>query len=257
MMIQKRQQQRVRLALVAILGLVGSVPSLFGASIAVNPCVKASLATYTAEGFECTLDQHTLIGFTFSASGGASGPALLSASQITVDPTATTPTDISLQFSAPDIGFTAGEGQTAQYIFHWNEDQFFDIGGADMDLFDAPGTAALTGEFCGNGTIVSAPNPDPTAPVFCNGSDTAGIFPHSAFLQIPPNPNGVPSSFMFPTLVGTLDSDLILDLTGPANISSFGLHTVVTGASPTPEPSTLLFLTPALLALAWFRKKRA
>jgi hypothetical protein len=197
------------------------------------------------------LGDFILTGFTFvsSSTGEAS---LVTASQITVDPTGSTPTSLSLQFSTPG-GFHVNQGQTAEYIFRYLLDPLLPgIGGPIVDL-GPNDPVTLTGEFCGDGTLSSAPK---AQPVVCIGSATTGIFP--ARLQIVGTGTPASQSFQFPSLVTTMDNRLILDLVGPANLASFGWGATVNGTGPTPapEPSTLLLLTPALLALTWARKRR-
>lgn len=237
----------VRLALLIVLALI-SVPALF-ASTLTPQCGQGTLADYLAQG-ACTLGDYTLSGFTFSDSG--TGDAnLLSASQIMVDPTGSTINNLSVQFSA-DGGFHVGEGQTAEYVFEFILDPAFpSISGPSIDM-GPNDPATLMGEFCGDGTLVSAPK---TSPVVCQGSAGTGIFP--ATLLIAGNGNPSSQSTQFPSLVTTMDSRLILDLTGPANVDSFGWSAGVTGGGPSqvPEPSTTLFLIPALGMLAWWRKK--
>jgi hypothetical protein len=199
------------------------------------------------------LGDFILTAFTFASS--STGEAnLVTASQITVDPTGSTPTNLSLQFSTPG-GFHVNQGQTAEYIFRYLLDPILPmIGGPVMDL-GPNDPVTLTGEFCGDGTLSSAPK---SQPVVCTGSATSGIFP--ARLQIVGAGTPASQSFQFPSLVTTMDNRLILDLVGPATLDNFGWGATVNGSgpspSPAPEPSTLLLLTPALLALTWVRRRR-
>jgi hypothetical protein len=234
---------RAWLLAVLALGLTFLSPGLFGTPV----CGLASYATYVTEG-QCTLGNFTLTNFSF-ASSSTGEPTLLSDSQIMVDPTGSTAINLSLQFSA-DGGFHVNQGQTAEYIFHYNVDPVLPtIDGQDIDLgINDPVT--LTGEYCGDGTLFSAPH----AQVVCVGSSPTGIFPAS--LQI--TGTGVPSSqsFLFPALVTSVDTRIILDLNGlngPSDAGSLGSSTTI---STTPEPSTSLLVMPALLGLLWLRKKR-
>lgn len=248
MQIRSKSEPRSRLAFFIALVCVAHVPALFASPQSpTSLCGQSSLAVYLTEG-ACTIGAYTLKDFTF-ASSGTGGANLLSASQIMVDPTGSTINDISLQFSAAG-GFQAAAGQTAEYILHWNLDPFFpSIGGADIDL-GPNDPVTLTGEFCGDGVLSSAPN---AQPVMCTGSAPTGIFP--ARLQIVGT--GAPAivSAHFPSLVTTMDNRLILDLKGPASVDSFGWQGNVTPTSITPEPSTWLFITSGLVALSWLRKK--
>jgi hypothetical protein len=198
----------------------------------------------------CTLGDFVLKDFTF-ASSGTGGISLLLDSQIIVNPSGSTPADLSVQFSTPG-GFQAGSGQTAEYIVEFILDPLAPtIAGPIIDL-GPNDPVTLTGEFCGDGTLTSTPN---SLPVTCTGTSTTGIFPFR--LQIAGT--GVPDSVSgrFPILVTTMDNRLILDLTGPASADSFGWGANVTGGGPSsvPEPSTSFLLITALLALPWLRKK--
>jgi hypothetical protein len=242
---ERRAGRWLRLSVLILLSLLASVPSLFGSPIA---CGQTTLSDLLSQG-ACTIGDYTLTDFTFSSSG-TGDINLVSASDIIVDTTASTPTDLSVQFSTSG-GFQAADGQTAEYIVHFNLDPLFPtIAGPVLDLgpYDP---VTLTGEFCGDGTLVSAPN---AQPVMCTGSAQTGIFP--ARVQIAGTGSSSPTfqGYQFPSAVTTMDTRLILDLTGPANASYFGIGVNVT---PVPEPRTAaLFLIPALLALVSFRKKR-
>lgn len=235
---------RLRFNLVLTLCLMGCAPELLGSTV--QPCVVDSYADYVAQG-QCSLGEFVLKGFTFtsSATGGA---ILLAPSEIRVDPTGSTPTDISLQFSG---SFTAGAGETAEYIFHYNLDPVAPmIIGPTIDL-SPNDPVTLTGEFCGDGTLLSPPK---AVPVVCQGTAPTGIFPLRLQIVGTGQP---PQGANFPRLVTTMDSRLILDLVGPANVTDFGWDARVTAGGPTavPEPSTSLLLIPALLATPWLRKK--
>jgi hypothetical protein len=56
-------------------------------------------------------------------------------------------------------------------------------------------------------------------------------------------------------LVTDLDTQLILDLDGPASVQSFG-STVDLNTASVPEPSAILWQTPLMLALLWVGKRR-
>jgi hypothetical protein len=243
---QSKAKRRLRPALFTALTCVVYVPAMFANQISSPPtCGLSSLAVYLQEG-SCTIGNYTLTSFTFQSSSTGEA-SLLSPAQITVDPTGSTLTDIALQFSAPG-GFTAGAGQTAEYIFHWNLDPFFpSIGGPiiNMGPNDPP---TLTGEFCGDGLLSSAPG---AQPVMCTGSAPTGIFPRR--LQIVGMGQPASVSAQFPSLVTTMDNRLILDLNGPASVSSFGWQGVVTPTS-SPEPATWMLLVSGLVALC-LRKK--
>jgi hypothetical protein len=214
-------------------------------------CGVASLSTYDAADYQCTLGDYTLDDFTFSASGTAS---LLSDAQITVDPTGSTPTTISFQFSTPG-GFTAGDGQTAEYVVQYNMDPLLPmIPGGIVDL-GPNDPVTLTGEFCGNGALFSAPNTNPAVSPTCLGNNPSGIFP--AKTQLMGTGGSASAGFSFPMLVSTVDSRLILDINGPGETDSFGAVMNVTGGGPTatPEPSTSFLLVPAMFGLAWLRKR--
>jgi hypothetical protein len=227
-------------------GLTFLTPALFG-----SPCGVTSLATYTGSEFQCTLGSFTLEDFTFSSS--STGDAtLLSPSQIMVDPTGSTLTTLSVQFSGD---FSVTQGQMAEYILAFEVDPVLPkISDPSIDL-GPNDPVTLTGEFCGNGTLFSDPNTDPTVLPTCLGDDPSGIFP--AKLQIVGSGPAATQTYQFPQLVTTLDSRLILDLDGPASVGTFGTTIGVTGGgpSPVPEPSTSLFLASGLLGFVWLRKR--
>lgn len=225
-------------------------PGLFASPM--PTCGVASLATYDAPGYECTLGDYTLEDFSFSSSetGGAS---LLSDSQIMVDPTGSTPTTIALTYSG-DFN-VADTGQSAEYVFQYELDPVLPTISSPILNLGPNDPVTLTGEYCGNGMLFSAPNTDPLTQPTCVGNDPSGIYPGK--LQIVGTGPSASLSYDFPELVTTLNSRLILDLDGPSNVDTFASITNVTGGgpSPVPEPSSALLLTPALLGVFWLRKR--
>ena len=248
----KFMQRSTWLLGVVVLALAFVTP---GFSDPLPTCGAALLSTYDAVGFECTLGDYTLDDFTFSATGTAN---LLSGSQIMVDPTGSTPTTISFQFSnavSPSTGFIAGANQTAEYVVQYNMDPLLPmIPGGIIDI-GPNDPVTLTGEFCGNGTLFSAPNTDPHTFPTCLGNNPSGIFP--AKVQLIGTGGSSSAGFQFPMLVSTVDTRLILDVNGPGGADSFGAVMDVTGGGPaaTPEPSAVFLVVPAMLGLVWLRKK--
>lgn len=234
--------QRVLLALLFTLGLTFVAPGLLGSPV--QPCPVASVATYETLG-QCTIEGFTFEDFSFtdSSTGGAT---LLTASQITVNPTASTPNSVSFQFFGD---FSSAADQTEEYIVQYELDpvlpqivaQSIDLGPADP--------VTLTGQFCGNGSLVGtyvAGNP-----TTCSGTNPSGIFPLT--LQTTSSDGtaknvGAP----FPLIATDVDTRLILDLDGQSSTTYFGTNAQLTGV---PEPSTSLWLAPLMLALFWLRKK--
>jgi hypothetical protein len=237
------------------LPLLGFVLTVFAPGLFAGPvptCGVASLATYDAPGYECTLGEFTIEDFSFSSSetGGAS---LLSASQIMVNPTGSTPTTLSLGFYG-DFQVSKSN-QTAEYVFQYEVDPVLPmITGPSLSL--GPNDPVnLTGEYCGNGMLFSNPNTDPHTEPTCIGTDQSGIFPGK--LQILGSGPSASLSYDFPELVTTLDSRIILNLDGTSDVNTFTSITNLTGGgpSPVPEPSSALLLAPALLGFVWLRKK--
>lgn len=242
--------QRLRLA-----PLLGLVLTVFAPGLFANPvpaCGVASLATYDAPGYECTLGEYTIEDFSFSSTetGGAS---LLSASQIMVNPTGSTPTTLSLGFTG-DFQ-VSNSHQTAQYVFEYEVDPVLPMISAPSLNLGPNDPVTLTGEYCGNGMFLSGPNTNPHTEPTCMGNDPAGIFPGK--LQIVGTGPSGSLTYDFPELVTTLDSRVILSLDGISNVNTFTSVTTVTGGgpSPVPEPSSALVLAPAVLGFALLRKK--
>jgi len=245
MLTPREKARRAPLFLFSVLGLLALVPALNASSL---QCGQDTLAAYLQQG-SCTIGDYTLKNFTFD-SAGTGDINLVSASQIIVDPTGSTLTNISLEFSTAG-GFTAAAGQTAQYVIHYNLDPFFpSIGGASIDL-GPNDPVTLIGQFCGDGVLTSTPGAPETA---CTGTAPTGIFPATLRLVGTGDPSS--TSLKFPILVTTLDTRLTLNLDGPASVNSFGVQTSVTNTPPVPEPSSSLILIPGFAAVAWFRKRR-
>jgi len=194
-------------------------------------------------GSTCTIDGYTVTDFTFSelSSGGA---PLLRSSQIIVDPSVNS-SGVSFQFLG-DFNVPSGN---AQYIVQYELDPLLpQVPGIGINL-GPNDPVTLTGQFCGNG-MLSGPY-IAGQPTVCTGTSVPGIYP--ATLQI--TGNDTSASTLFPTLVTDLDSRLILDLCGPSSTQWFGTNVEVDGSS-VPEPSTTLWLVPAMFGLVWLRKKR-
>lgn len=221
----------------AIFGAALLAPGLF--ADAIPACSSGTVASYV--GYACTIDGYTLEDFSFSSS--STGDAtLLSSSDITVDPTVTS-SGISMQFLG-DFNVSSG---TAEYIVQYELDPVLpQVSGISIDLGPSD-PVTLTGQFCGNGTFSG-----PYAagyPTSCTGTDPSGIYP--ATLET--TGNNTSANALFPMMVTDLDSRLVLDLDGPASVTSFGSTVDLASA---PEPSSALWLVPAMLGLAWVRKKR-
>jgi hypothetical protein len=240
MFISESSGRRVPLALLFALALTFVTSSVFGSPL---PCPTAPVTTYEAPNFQCVIEGYTLEDFTFSDSE-TGGATLLPAGEITVNPTFSTPASVAFQFFG---AFSAAAGQTEEYIVQYELDPLLpQITGQGIDLGPSD-PVTLTGQFCGNGMLVG-----PYAagsPTNCSGTNTAGIFP----LTLQTTGNDTTASASFPLTATTVDSRLILDLTGPSSATYFGTNADIIA---TPEPSTSLWLAPGMLALLWLRKKR-
>jgi hypothetical protein len=207
------------------------------------PCAVASVTTYQAEGFQCTVEGYTFEDFSFSASQ-TGGATLLTPDQITVNPTFSTPNSVSFQFFGD---FVSLAGQTEEYIVQFELDPLLPhIVGEGIDIGPAD-PVTLTGQFCGDGMLVGpyvAGNP-----TNCSGTAPTGIFPTT--LQT--TGDGTFASGNFPHVVTDVDTRLILDLSGASNTTYFGTNANITAA---PEPSSALWLVPGMFALGWLRKRQ-
>jgi hypothetical protein len=235
--------QRVLLALLFTLGLTFVAPGLLGSPVL--PCPVASVATYETLG-QCTIEGFTFEDFTFSESQ-TGGATLLTPSQITVNPTFSTPNSVSFQFFGD---FSSAADQTEEYIVQYELDpvlpqivaQSIDLGPADP--------VTLIGQFCGNGSLVGAYVAG--SPANCSGTNEAGIFPlNLAVTSTDGSPQTTPPA-QFPLIATDVDTRLVLDLDGLSSTTYFGTNAELTGV---PEPSTSLWLAPGMLALFWLRKK--
>ena len=239
---------RMPLAFVFALGLTSVAPALYA-----GPCTVASVTTYETSGFTCTIEGYTFEDFTFSDSQ-TGGATLLTTDQITVDPTFSTPDSVSFQFEAPvDGAFSAALGQTEEYIVQYELDPLVPrITGQGIDLGPAD-PVTLTGQFCGNGMLVGPYVAGSGAN--CSGTNTSGIFP----LNLMNTVDNTLVTGTFPLVVTDVDTRLILDLDGsssPSSTTYFGTNADITpSVSGVPEPSSLLWLAPAMFAMLWLRKK--
>jgi hypothetical protein len=232
------------------LGLTLLAPALFGSPV---PCPIAPLTTYEASGYQCLIEGYTLDDFTFSDSQ-TGGATLLTPSQITVNPSFSTPDSVSFQFFG---AFSAASGQTAEYIVQYNLDPLLPkITGQGIDLGPSD-PVNLTGQFCGNGLLVGPYISG--SPTDCSGTNPAGIFPLTLFTS----GDSTIATGTFATTVTTVDTRLILDLVGDSNTTYFGTNADIIpteggGGGPVsgvPEPSTSLWLVPGMFAALWLRKK--
>jgi hypothetical protein len=239
MFISESSGRRVPLALLFALGLTFVASTLFGSPL---PCPTAPVTTYEATGFQCVIEGYTLEDFTFSDSE-TGGATLLTPDEITVNPTFSTPSSVAFQFFG---AFSAASGQTEEYIVQYDLDPVLPrVTGQSIDLGPSD-PVTLTGQFCGNGMLVGPYVPG--SPTNCSGTNTAGIFP----LTLQTTGNDTTVSAPFPVTATTVDTRLILDLTGPSSATFFGTNADII---PTPEPSTSLWLAPGMFAMMWLRKK--
>lgn len=211
------------------------------------PCATGTVADYQASGFQCSMGSYTVEQFTFSESETGEA-ALLSPSNITVMPSYNSASGIAVEFFG---GFSVSAGQTAQYVIQFELDPLLpNLTGTSIST-GPNDPVTLTGQFCGNGTL--APYVAGQAPT-CTGTATSGIFP----LMLTITGNNQATSQNFPVAVTTIDTRLILDLTGPASITSFGTATsfATPDVAQAPEPSSALLLASGLFVFLWGRKKR-
>ncbi len=244
MSISESSGRRLPSALLFALGLTFVASTLFGSPL---PCPTAPVTTYQPIGFQCTIEGYTLEDFSFSDSE-TGGATLLTPGEITVNPTFSTPASVAFQFFG---AFSAASGQTEEYVVQYELDPLLpQITGQGIDLGPSD-PVTLTGQFCGNGMLVGPYVPG--NPTDCSGTNPAGIFP----LTLQTTGNDTTASALFPVTATTVDTRLVLDLTGPSSATFFGTNAdIVPTSSAVPEPSTSLWLAPGMLALLWLRKKR-
>jgi hypothetical protein len=245
MFISESSGRRVPLALLFALGLTFVASTLFGSPL--EPCPTAPVTTYQATGFQCAIEGYTFEDFTFSGSE-TGGATLLTPGAITVNPTFSTPDSVAFQFFG---AFSAATGQTEEYIVQYELDPVLPrITGQGIDLGPSD-PVTLTGQFCGNGMLVGPFVAG--SPTNCSGTNPSGIFP----LTLQTTGDGTTASALFPVTATTVDTRLILDLTGPSSTTFFGTNAdVIPTPSSVPEPSSLLWLAPGMFAMLWLRKKR-
>ena len=145
-------------------------------------------------GFQCTIEGYTFEDFTFSDSE-TGGATLLTPSEITVNPTFSTPDSVAFQFFGDFQRRCRPNRRIHSSIRVWIQ-FYLDITGQGIDL-GPNDPVTLTGQFCGNGMLVG-----PFAagsPTTCSGSNSAGIFP----LTLVTSGNDTTASGLFPVTVIT------------------------------------------------------
>jgi|HubBroStandDraft_5_1064220.scaffolds.fasta_scaffold15835_2 hypothetical protein len=225
--------QRIWPGALFALGVTFLTPALFGST-----CRVGTLTSYeSGVNFGCTLGPDG--GYTMDfESFTSSGVDLLSADEIVVTPSSTA-TSLTFEFSAANgYEFAGDPGFTNTYIFQYDLDPPRPkLSGASINT--GPGDPPnLSGLFCGDGIISGSTCEDGT-PLSIGPMTASGVSQTSAIAS-------------FPTPVTDMDNQLTLVLDPCESIENFG----ATAYLATPEPSSLLWLTPGLLAFVWLRKKR-
>jgi hypothetical protein len=228
--------QRILPGALVALGVTLLTPALFGST-----CIVGTLTSYESGGtnYGCTLGPDA--GYTMDfESFTDSGVDLLTSDEIVVTPSSTA-TSLTFEFSAAaGYEFAGDPGFTNTYAFEYNLDPPLPkLSGASINT--GPGDPPqLTGEFCGDSLVVS--------PTSCSSG--------GSFLSIGPmTASGISQTStpaLFPSPQTSMDTELTLVLDPCESIENFGS----TAYLATPEPSSLLWLTPGLFAIGWMRKKR-
>jgi hypothetical protein len=227
--------QRIWPAAAFALGVTLFTPALFGGA-----CVTGTLESYEYGGanFDCGLGPGVGYGVEFTEFD-TSGAGALTANEIKVTPTLMGNT-MTLTFSPEQWHeFATGNGDTDVYTI--------DYALLDPTLPKIKSTSANTGpgdpvlglnvDLCGSGTL------DSGGDACADGGDyeNFGVSGNNNF-----------ASAQYPTAETSLDTRLILTLDPCESIQYFSASDTLA----TPEPSSLLWLTPGLLAIAFLRKKR-
>jgi hypothetical protein len=211
-------------------------PALFGGT-----CAVGTLTAYeTGADAGCSLgpDGFTVDFDSLDASSTNPEAVLLTSDDIIVTPSFTGGS-LSFDFSAASgFEFVAPMGETDTYTIQYTLDPTLPhISGPS--LHTGPNDPVeLTGNFCGDGSIVISPTGAP------------GCSDGGSFLSLGVGGNDQTASGLFPAPVTNLDSELTLILGPCDSVQNFSSTAILA----TPEPSTL-WLMPGLLGLVWLRKK--
>jgi hypothetical protein len=218
------------------LGVTLFTPALFGGT-----CVTGTLESYESEGanYDCGLGPGVGYGVEVTEFE-ASGTGALTSDEIKVTPTFIDGT-ISLTFSAEHcFDFATSPGDTDVYTIDYMllDPELPKIKSTSADTGPGDPVLGLAVDLCGSGTLDSGGD----ACVSGGDYENFGISGNNSS-------NGV----TYPATGETsLDTRLILTLDPCESIRNFSASDTLA----TPEPSSLLWLTPGLLAIGWLRKKR-
>jgi hypothetical protein len=215
------KQRRLTTAARALGLLLTASPLLVASSAWAGPCVTASVATYEASGFSCSVGSVTFSNIVVTTPTSGSGTVALGS----FSPfTSGTENGLSLSYSA-NTGTTANSAADVAWTYNVSglgiEDAFMSFTGTTIGT----GSASLS-ETLSNGATLSLTHP----------GSTSTTFPSIDELSVLKDQND------FSGPAGSAETSLLQN--------GFSVDTPVT------EPGTLALLATACLGLGWFGRHR-
>ncbi len=216
---------------------------LFASTAFASPCATATLATYDAAAFTCTINGEIVENFTFSVMSMSAGYSPLTDSQIMVTPSFTA-TSYQVYFSSDGFSLTGTQFVSYEFNFTWDPV----VVGSEDDM------VSRTPVFPGYATVVTD---------ICAGTTFSATCPAGSTYTLTVSNNGVisvPSDSTYFAPVTVVDTQSLLTLnanTASSEIAGFANSVLLV----TPEPGAGLlvgcgFLGMGLVALFPWRRGR-